>query len=213
MNLNSRRILFMLLGNILCGYSVGLFQFADFGIDPFTLGLMSIWHTIGLLDYGTFYLLFSFLLLLIDFFFMDRRKIGLGTITNMFLCGYAVEFSYWMWHRCFPDPALPLRILFLLLALILLCFSSALYYVADCGVSPYDAIPLTLSERSHYSFRVIRISADCFWAVIGLLGQQHPGPATLLIAFGLGPLIEFFRPFCQRLMHQEIHEKISSVKQ
>lgn len=199
MNHNIRRILFMLLGNLLCGYSIGMFQFADFGIDPFNLGLMGIWHITGLARYGTFYMLFSFFLLLIDFFFMDRQKIGIGTVANMFLSGYAVEFSYWMWHKCFPVPTMPLRILFLLLGLILLCFSSALYYVADCGVSPYDAIPLTLSERSRYSFKTIRVTADCLWVLIGLAGGQHPGLATLLIAFGLGPLIEFFRPFCQNL--------------
>lgn len=201
---NIRKLFFMLLGNILCGYSVGMFQFADFGIDPFNLGVMGLWHITGYLDYGTFYLLFCLLLLLIDFFFIDQKKLGIGTMANMFLVGYVIEVSYWMWQKFFPMPSLALRILFLILGLILLCFSSALYYTADCGVSPYDAIPLTLSERSRHSFKAIRVIADCICVLAGLVGQQRPGPATLLIAFGLGPLIEFFKPYCQKFVHTEI---------
>lgn len=198
-----RKLFFMLLGNVLCGYSIGMFQFANFGIDPFNLGVMGLWHITGFLDYGTFYLLFCLFLLFIDFFFMDRKKVGIGTLANMILVGYVIEASYWILEKCFPTPTLPLRILFLILGLVLLCFSSALYYAADCGVSPYDNIPLTLSERSNYSFKAIRVTADCLWVLTGLVGQQRPGFATILIAFGLGPLIEFFRPFCQKLVYHK----------
>lgn len=200
MKRKQKQFLFMILGNVLCGFSVGMFQFADFGIDPFNLGVMGLWHMLRLLDYGTFYLLLCLLLLAIDFFFLDRKKLGLGTIANMFLVGYVIEFSYWMWQKIFPSPALLLRFVFLGLALVLLCFSSALYYVSALGVSPYDAIPLTISERSRLSFKFVRVTADFLWVIIGLLGSQKPGIATLLIAFCLGPFIESFHPLCQYLL-------------
>ena len=202
MKRKQKQFLFMILGNVLCGFSVGMFQFADFGIDPFNLGVMGLWHMLRLFDYGTFYLLLCLLLLVIDFFFLDRKKLGLGTVANMFLVGYVIEFSYWMWQKLFPSPALLLRFVFLGLALVLLCFSSALYYVSALGVSPYDAIPLTISERSRLPFKFVRVTADFLWVIIGLLGRQKPGIATLLIAFCLGPFIEAFHPLCRFLLEE-----------
>ena len=42
MKRKQKQFLFMILGNVLCGFSVGMFQFADFGIDPFNLGVMGL---------------------------------------------------------------------------------------------------------------------------------------------------------------------------
>ncbi len=203
MGKSKKRIFYMLLGNILCGISVGMFQFADFGIDPFNLGVMGLWNLFHLFDYGTFYMVLSFTLLFVDFFLLDRKKLGLGTVANMFLVGYVIEFSYWLWNRLFAGSGMVLRMIFLLAALVLLCFSSALYYVADMGVSPYDAIPLTISERTHVRFKIVRVTADCLWVIIGLIGSQRVGVATLLIAFCLGPFIEAFQPLCRRLVREK----------
>ena len=63
MKRKQKQFLFMILGNVLCGFSVGMFRFADFGIDPFNLGVMGLWHMLRLFDYGTFYLLLCLLLL------------------------------------------------------------------------------------------------------------------------------------------------------
>ena len=48
-----------------------------------------------------FYMILSVTLLFVDFFMLDRRKLGLGTVANMFLVGYVIEFSYWLWNRLF----------------------------------------------------------------------------------------------------------------
>ncbi|MBC2456092.1 YczE/YyaS/YitT family protein [Clostridium beijerinckii] len=203
MKINTKRILLMLIGNILCGFSVGMFQFASFGIDPFNIGVMGLWHLIKLFDYGTFYLIFSLILVTLDFLFLDKKKLGLGTIANMFLVGYVIEVSYWILSKIFPIPSTLIRVIFLIVALVILCFSSSLYYVADMGVSPYDAIPLTISERTGWKFKIVRVTADCLWVVIGLIGSHLPGVATILIAFCLGPLIEAFHPLCRRILDEK----------
>ena len=213
MGKSKKQIFYMLLGNILCGFSVGMFQFADFGIDPFNLGVMGVWSLLQWFDYGTFYMIVCLMLLLVDFFMLDRKKLGLGTVANMFLVGYVIEFSYWLWNRLFAGGTVVLRVVFLLAALVLLCFSSALYYAADMGVSPYDAIPLTISEWMKVRFKIVRVTADCFWVVVGLIGGQRVGIATLLIAFCLGPFIEAFQPLCRRLVGETNHSETEVSKE
>ena len=161
MKINKRRIAFMLLGNVLCGVSVAMFRMAGFGIEPFNLGVMGLWTLSGLFDYGTFYMILSLTLLAVDFFFLDKKKLGIGTVANMFLVGYVIEFAYWIFEQIFLSHGIIVRIVFLILGLLVLCFSSALYYVADLGVSPYDAIPLTIAERSGYDTdRILPWTAD-----------------------------------------------------
>ena len=71
-------------------------------------------------------LLFSLLL--------DRRKIGLATLINLFLLGYIAEYSQAFFARLLPGPGPVLRFLLLLAALVILCLASAFYFTADLGV-------------------------------------------------------------------------------
>ena len=98
---------------------------AAFGVDPFQT-LMSGLDKLIPIHFGTLYVLTNAVLLLFAFF-TDRHYINLGTFINLFLLGYVVEFSHNLLLRFFPEPALPLRLLFMLIAIFMLCISSSFY--------------------------------------------------------------------------------------
>lgn len=85
------------------------------------------------------------------------------------------------------------RIIGLAIAFILMCFSAALYFTADLGVSAYDAVALILEEKRVASFFICRIAADLICVTAGLLGGADVGPATVLTAFCMGPLTSLFQ--------------------
>lgn len=206
------------VGVLTSGFSVGMFQFSAFGMDPFQIFAHGIWNQLeflksGLgfqlltefdpakpvLSYGMVYMIINLVLLVFDLFF-DRKKIGIATFINLFLLGYVVDFSYAIWRRLIPEPNLFVRILFLLCAILLLCFASSLYFTGNLGVSTYDAIALTLSERKPWDFRIVRIISDLIVTGIGFLCGILPGIGTIVTAFFMGPFIDFFnrkiaRPF------------------
>lgn len=128
-----KRILMTVLGIFAGGVSVGFFKTAAFGVDPFQT-LMSGLDKLIPIHFGTLYVLTNAVLLLFAFF-TDRHYINLGTFINLFLLGYVVEFSHNLLLRFFPEPALPLRLLFMLIAIFMLCISSSFYFTADLGVS------------------------------------------------------------------------------
>ena len=66
---------------------------------------------------------------------------------NLFLLGYATEFSEQMPAGWFGDPGIGLRIAFLVIGIVVSCIAAAFYYTADLGVSTYDAIPLHIADR------------------------------------------------------------------
>ena len=192
-------------GVLISGVSVGLFRTAELGVDPFQ-SLMSGLEAVIPISFGTLYVIVNALLLLVSLL-LDRRKIGLATLINLTLLGYVVEFSEALFRRLLPALSLPGRLGLLAAALLLLCFGSAMYFNADLGVSTYDALSLIASERQkNLPFQWCRILSDLLCVLLAALllrlagrswGQitASIGPATLLTAFCMGPLIRFFSAF------------------
>ena len=65
------------LGVLTAGFSVGIFNFSMFGMDPFQVFAHGIWEHIDM-GFGTFYAIINLIMLAIVFF-VDKSKIGLGT--------------------------------------------------------------------------------------------------------------------------------------
>ena len=185
-----RRILMTVLGVLIAGFSVGMFNFSAFGMDPFQVLAHGISKHLPL-GFGTFYMILN-LVMLIFIFFIDRHKIGLGTVINIFLLGYVVEFSSWLFTTWIPEPTVELKILFLIIGIAVICFGSSLYYIGDLGVSTYDAVALILSEKKVARFQFCRIGSDLICTALGYFLGATVGIGTLITAFFMGPLIAVF---------------------
>ena len=186
-----------LFGMAVAGIAVGFFKRAFFGVDPFQCFCNGV-HQVIPIGFGTLYMLINAVLLLIDLF-LDRHYIGISTFINLFLVGYAAEFSENTLARLFGDLAMPGRILFLAIGIVISCVAAAFYYTADLGVSTYDAIPLHIADRKPrlfgkvLPFRVIRIISDLICVTVGFALGFMPGIGTIVTALFMGPLISFFK--------------------
>jgi len=185
-----KRILMTVFGVLISGFSVGMFNFSSFGMDPFQVFAHGIWGHIPL-GYGVFYSVLN-LIMLIFIFIIDRRKIGLGTVINIFLLGYVVQFSSLLFQEWIPNPAIGIKIIFLFIGIIVMCFGSSLYFTADLGVSTYDAVALIISEKKGVRFQYCRITSDFICAITGFLFGATLGVGTIFTAFFMGPIIAVF---------------------
>ena len=197
-----KRIAMTIGGVILCAFSVGLFKHSMFGVDPFQCFAQGSWgRFFSGISYGTYYMIISILMLIIDFF-LDKHYIGIATMINMFLTGYIVDFSYANIQKLIAEPTMTTRILLLVVGVVVMCFGSSLYMTSDLGVSVYDAIPIIISNKSKKPFRFCRIGCDLICVITGTICGLIPGIGTVITAFFMGPLIEFFnnvfaRPFLE----------------
>ena len=186
------RLLMTIGGVVLCALAVGFFKCSLFGVDPFQCFAQGSWGKFfTFVSYGTYYTVISLILLIIDFV-LDKHYIGIATFINMFLTGYIVDFSTNTINKLIPDPSLAVRVVMILVAVIIMCFASSLYMTSDLGVSVYDAIPIIISNRSKKPFRFCRIGCDLICVIVGTVCGLLPGFGTLITAFFMGPLIEFF---------------------
>jgi len=185
-----KRLIMCISGVFLSGVAAGIFGFTAFGMDPFQVFAHGLWGLTPL-SYGTFYVILNGILLAFMFFF-NRRMIGLGTIINLFLLGYVVEYTDLILGRVFPSPSVLLRIVLMIFALVLSSLAASLYFVAEMGVSAYDWIALTISDKKKWAFRIVRIATDFICVLTGGLLGATVGIGTVLTAFCMGPIIQFF---------------------
>lgn len=200
--MKQRRILMSLFGVLICAVSVGIFKLAALGVDPFQ-SLMSGLDALIPIPFGTLYVLVNLALLTFSLVF-DRRNIGIATFINLFLLGYITQWTLQALQLLFPAPSLLLRVVFLIVGIVVLCFGSSLYMTADLGVSTYDAVAIVLSRKWKLGkFQYCRIAADVTCVILGVVifllagGSLRDVPAiagigTVITAFFMGPLIQFF---------------------
>ena len=196
------RILMSLAGVFVCAVSVGVFKIAAFGVDPFQ-SLMSGLDNMIPIPFGTLYVLVN-LVLLVFSLLTDRQNIGIATFINLFLLGYITQFSYALLQTWLPDPSLGIRVLCLVIGIVVICFGSSLYMTANLGVSTYDAVAIVLSGKWKLGqFQYVRICCDLVCVILGValfllsggtLAQVPTiaGIGTVITAFFMGPLIQFF---------------------
>ncbi len=197
-----RRIFMSLAGVIICAVSVGVFKLAALGVDPFQ-SLMAGLDSLIPIKFGTLYVIVNVVLLIFSII-VERHNIGLATFINLFLLGYITQFTHEMLQKLFPDPSLVFRVICLVIGIVVICFGSALYMTADLGVSTYDAVAIVMSGKWKLGkFKYIRICTDLVCVIAGcilyvLAGNpvsnvpQIAGIGTIVTAFFMGPLIEFF---------------------
>ena len=205
-----KRIGMSLFGVIICAISVGIFKIAALGVDPFQ-SFMAGLDALVPIKFGTLYVIANAVLLLFALIF-DRHYIGIATFINLFLLGYITQFTYEFLQTVIVNPSMVIRVLCLVIGVVFICFGSAFYMTADLGVSTYDAVALIIVNTwKKGKFQYVRIITDLVCVALGitlflLAGGavlQIPtivGIGTIITAFFMGPLIEFFnvhvaRPF------------------
>ena len=198
----AKRIFMSLFGVIICAISVGVFKIAALGVDPFQSFMAGLDKLIPL-DFGLLYIIVNALLLIFALVF-DRYYIGIATFINLFLLGYITQFSYQFLQTVIVEPSIFVRVICLVVGVVVICFGSAFYMTADLGVSTYDAVALIIVNTwKKGKFQYVRIFTDIVCVILGaalfVLGGGKisaiptiAGIGTIITAFFMGPLIEFF---------------------
>ncbi len=200
--INVKRIGMTLFGVIICAVSVGIFKIAALGVDPFQSFMAGLDALIPI-GFGTLYVITNAVLLVFALVF-DRHYIGIATFINLFLLGYITQFTYEFLQTVIVNPTIVTRVICLIVGIVIICFGSAFYMTADLGVSTYDAIALIIVNTwKKGKFQYVRIITDVVCVILGcvLFLMSGGGPAqiptiagvgTIITAFFMGPLIEFF---------------------
>lgn len=193
-NYTVRRILLMILGICLIGVSLAFSRMAGFGTDSYTCFNLGISNITGI-QFG-YSLIITNVIMLIVIVLFERKFLGLGTIMNMFFCGIISDQTIgWLQSFFGTEITFFARIIYMILSIVVLSFSAALYISADIGLSPYDSLGYVLAKvtKRENGFRWFRVGTDIMCVISGYLMGAVIGVNTIILSLCLGPLIQFFR--------------------
>ena len=186
------KALMSLMGITLISFGAALSQTMNMGLDPFTAINTGASELLGF-TLGNYQLFVNAAILAIILFF-DRKIIGWGTIFNLVLVGYMIEFFISMLES-FIDPTqfvFIVQLLITVVAILIFTFGVALYMDADLGVSPYDAIAPVITDRVSASYKTVRMIQDIVVVITAWILGGPVGVSTFITGFLAGPLIDFF---------------------
>ena len=138
---------------------------------------------------------------------LDRKQIGVGTILNMVLVGFEIQWFTTIYHQLFGY-----RTTFLIVAadtligLILFTLGTSLYIAPDLGAAPYDAIAPIITQRTKLSYRTARITQDVLFMVAAVIAGGPVGFGTIIVAFFTGPLISWWNDHISNPMVKTIND-------
>lgn len=191
-----KRTVIMLLAVIVMGIGVSIFVLAAMGSDPYSTLNLGVGKKLGL-SFGTWQAIMNIIMLAIVVF-LDRSKLGLGTLGNMFVIGFTADIMGGVLSGFMPpteELGFIARVLLTLLGVAFMLVGCSFYVTSGLGMSPYDAISYIVPARTKIPFRWWRIITDVLCVGIGFACGASIGIGTLIMAFGTGPLLPVFNKY------------------
>jgi uncharacterized membrane protein YczE len=184
----ARRLTQLYAGLILYGASMALQIKAGLGLDPWDVFHQGVSDRTGL-SFGTIVIITGALVLLA--WVPLRQRPGLGTVSNVFVIGFAVDASL----AVMPDASwLPAQVTMLASGVVLNALAGAMYIGAGLGPGPRDGLMTGLVRVTGRSVGLIRTSIEVSVLVAGFALGGTVGLGTVVYALSIGPLLGYMLP-------------------
>src|SRR5665648_261735 len=107
-----KKSLIVFLGMIFMGLGINLILYANIGVDPFTTGAMGVYKLInkyGDYTFGNAQIVINVIFLTIAFF-LNKKKIGYGTLISAVVIGFSVDLWKIILWRVFRQKSVSLQV-------------------------------------------------------------------------------------------------------
>lgn len=128
----------------------------------------------------------------------------IGTILNMATVGLFIDFFNWI----IPNPQLiTWQIISFILGIILIGAGGGIYISGNLGAGPRDSLMLLFVEKLNLNITIARTIMEVTVVIIGYLLGGPVGVGTIVMAFGLGPVIQVSLHYSKILLKKSIGEQ------
>jgi uncharacterized membrane protein YczE len=183
-----RRLLQLYAGLVLYGVSMALQIRANLGLDPWDVFHQGLAEKTGL-SFGTVTIIVGAAVLLA--WIPLRQRPGLGTISNVFVIGIAVDAAL----ATVPDAhVLGAQLPLLAAGVLLNALAGAAYIGARFGPGPRDGLMTGLVRRTSGRVGPIRTGIELSVLSVGFLLGGTVGLGTVVYALSIGPLLQLLLP-------------------
>jgi uncharacterized protein len=163
--------------------------------DALNVGLSK---TFGL-TVGSWVIIVGVLIMMLNAFLLQRKPayLAIGTII---LIGFFIDFwLIFILVGLTPDKFI-LKLLIFLSGLVVASLGIAIYLQAKFPLSPLDNLMIAISTRFKLKVGIAKTVAELTGLILAFLFNGPIGIGTILCTVAIGPLIQLFFPYFERLM-------------
>ncbi|WP_129789381.1 YczE/YyaS/YitT family protein [Promicromonospora panici] len=183
----ARRTVQLLLGLVGYGVSMAMMLQSGQGVMPWAVLDQGIVDRTGL-AYGWVVLGIGLVVMLA--WIPLRQKPGIGTVANIIVISLVVDPALWALGRLAPDPALPAAVALALGGIVLNGVSTAAYVGARLGPGPRDGLMTGMVQLTGWPVWRVKTVIEVTVVVLGIVLGGTFGWATVVFAFGVGPVVQ-----------------------
>lgn len=190
------RWVFFFIGIMLLGLGVSLtIKGQRFGVGSWDVLHIGLFQNLGL-SIGMWSIIAGIIVITIASIGL-REFPKLGTFLNMVSVGLFIDFFNWL----IPNPeTMFIQFTAFTLGIILIATGSGIYISANLGAGPRDSLMLLFVKKIGCSITVARTMMEVTVAVAGYLLGGPIGIGTVIMAFALGPIIQFTLTYSENIL-------------
>jgi uncharacterized protein len=192
-----KRFVFWLIGIFIISLGATLTIKANMGAgawDALNVGLSNLTG----LTVGNFVIIVGLILLFVNSWLLKTRPDYLAIFT-FFIIGTLIDFWMLIVLVNFNPTEMIWKLLTLIIGLLIIGFGVAIYIQPKFPLNPIDNFMMGLSKRLGVSLPIAKTIGEVLAFVLALLVKGPIGVGTIIVLFGIGPSIQLFVPFFDRV--------------
>lgn len=187
-----RRLVQLIVGLVAFGVGIGLMLQSGLGVPPWDVLHQGLAIRFGL-SVGVWSVIVSVIVLL--GWIPLRERYGAGTLLNAVLIGLTIDLT----AAIVPEAGhVAVAWAMLITGILTIALATGMYIGANFGPGPRDGLMTGIAKRGP-SIRLTRAVIEISVLTIGWLLGGTFGIGTVVFAFGIGPLVQWFMPRWQPL--------------
>lgn len=158
------------------------------GIAPWDVLSVGLYNNLGL-SIGSWGIIIGIVLTIISLI-LDRSYVKWGTFINILVIGLFIDFFLWL--DFLPKATHTWTdVIVLLIGIVIMGIGGGLYNSVGLGAGPRDGFMLSISDKTGFSIRAVRITTESLVLIIGLLIGGPVFIFSFLFTFIQSPVFQF----------------------
>ncbi|KMM35894.1 YczE/YyaS/YitT family protein [Guptibacillus hwajinpoensis] len=192
-----KRFLFYVIGLFILTAGVTLTIKSDIGAGAWDALNVGLSNTFGL-TVGSWVIIVGIILIIINAFLMkawpDFLALITIVVTGAFIDFWLITvFENWQIQDVFVAYAV------FVAGVILIALGISIYLQAKFAVIPIDGLMLAIHSKTGLSIRTSKTVGELLALLAAVLFSGPIGVGTIIITFGIGPLVQFFYPTFEKM--------------
>lgn len=189
-----KKLIIIVLGSVVAAYGITLALYAGFGGATLAVLWQGVSKTFNI-SMGTASFAVAAVMILFVLIY-DRKQIHIGTVIYQIVYSVCVD----LFASCHVYSENEwVNLLIMLAGVVLFAAGTGLYASASLGRGSYEAVTFAIAEKNNWQVKIVRMAADAFVVIIGVLLGGSFGVCTIVTVIVSGPVIQFVNEKSKRI--------------